>query len=155
MRLLILDLLNFQPRTIQNSVHSEITIGADGWSDQHKSAADGHNLSSDSDSSSTTRSPPQNQVARPAITFTRQVCRAHRNKKIKKRMDLQVAALTEWPALAELAPDIFPGDVLARAKELCAEIGSIGAYAHNKGVPMIRRSVAGFIEGECSRPSFA
>ncbi|KAJ7806937.1 transaminase [Mycena olivaceomarginata] len=136
MRLLTLDLLNLQPRTIQNSVHSEITIGADGCSDKHKSAAEGHNLSSDSDSSSTTRSAPQNQVARPAITFTR-----------------QVAALTEWPALAELAPNIFPGDVLARAKELCAEIGSIGAYAHNKGVPLIRRSVAGFIEERDGYPA--
>ncbi|KAJ7301494.1 alanine aminotransferase [Mycena albidolilacea] len=136
MRLLTLDLLNSQPRTIQNSVHSEITIGAEGCSDQHKSTAKEHNLPSDSDSSSTTRNPPQDQVARPAITFTR-----------------QVAALTEWPALAELAPDIFPEDVLARAKELCTEIGSIGAYAHNKGVPLIRRSVAGFIEERDGYPA--
>jgi alanine transaminase len=61
---------------------------------------------------------------------------------------LQVAALTEWPALAELAPGVFPADVIARAKELQEEIGSIGAYSHSQGVPFIRKSVARFIEGE-------
>lgn len=29
----------------------------------------------------------------------------------------KVAALTEWPALMELAPNVFPKDVIARAKE--------------------------------------
>lgn len=53
----------------------------------------------------------------------------------------------EWPALADLAPDAFPSDVVARAKELRAEIGSIGAYSHSMGVPLIRKSVADFIAG--------
>lgn len=53
----------------------------------------------------------------------------------------------EWPKLAELAKDAFPEDVIARAKELQAEIGSIGAYSHSKGVPYIRQNVARFIEG--------
>ncbi len=53
----------------------------------------------------------------------------------------------EWPALAELAPDAFPKDVIARAKELQEEIGSIGAYSHSQGVPFIRQNVAKFIEG--------
>jgi alanine transaminase len=53
----------------------------------------------------------------------------------------------EWPALAELAKDAFPADVIARAKELKAEIGSIGAYSHSQGVPFIRKNVAHFIEG--------
>ncbi len=55
----------------------------------------------------------------------------------------------EWPALAELAKDVFPADVIARAKELQAEIGSIGAYSHSQGVPFIRKNVANFIEGWC------
>ena len=53
----------------------------------------------------------------------------------------------EWPALADLAPDAFPKDVIARAKELRNEIGSIGAYSHSQGVPFIRMSVAKFIQG--------
>jgi alanine transaminase len=53
----------------------------------------------------------------------------------------------EYPALMELAPHVFPGDVIARAKELRAEIGSIGAYSQSQGVPFIRQNVAKFIEG--------
>jgi alanine transaminase len=62
----------------------------------------------------------------------------------------QVAALMEWPALVDLAPNAFPKDVVARAKELQEEIGSIGAYSHSQGVPFIRQNVAKFIEGESS-----
>ena len=54
----------------------------------------------------------------------------------------------EWPALAELARDAFPEDVIARARELQSEIGSIGAYSHSQGVPFIRKNVARFIEGQ-------
>lgn len=53
----------------------------------------------------------------------------------------------EWPALAELTRGVFPEDVIARAKELQSEIGSIGAYSHSQGVPFIRKNVARFIEG--------
>jgi hypothetical protein len=53
----------------------------------------------------------------------------------------------EWPALAELARDAFPEDVIARAKELQGEIGSIGAYSHSQGIPFIRKNVASFIQG--------
>ena len=57
----------------------------------------------------------------------------------------------EWPALAGLTKDVFPEDVLQRARELQQEIGSIGAYSHSQGVPFIRKNVANFIEGECPR----
>ena len=53
----------------------------------------------------------------------------------------------EWPDLAKLAPGVFPEDVVARARELSNEIGSVGAYSHSQGVPFIRKSVAHFIEG--------
>ena len=53
----------------------------------------------------------------------------------------------EYPPLAELVKDKWPADVIARAKELQDEIGSIGAYSHSKGVPLIRKHVAKFIEG--------
>lgn len=45
---------------------------------------------------------------------------------------------------------VFPGDAIARARELYEEIGSIGAYSHSQGVPFIRENVARFIEGEDS-----
>jgi alanine transaminase len=53
----------------------------------------------------------------------------------------------EWPDLAKLAPNAFPRDVIERAKELSAEIGSIGAYTHSQGIPFIRKNVAKYIEG--------
>ena len=53
----------------------------------------------------------------------------------------------EYPPLAEVVRGKWPQDVLDRAKELQEEIGSSGAYSHSKGVPLIRRSVAQFIEG--------
>ena len=58
-----------------------------------------------------------------------------------------MAALMEYPPLAEIVKGKWPQDVLDRAKELQEEIGSIGAYSHSKGVPLIRKSVAKFIEG--------
>lgn len=48
----------------------------------------------------------------------------------------------------ELAPQVFPKDVIARAKELLEDIGSIGAYSHSQGVPIVRNSVAKFIQGD-------
>lgn len=59
----------------------------------------------------------------------------------------QLAALTEYPELINVAKDAFPADVIERAQELLAEVGSIGAYSHSQGVPFIRKSVANFIEG--------
>jgi alanine transaminase len=59
----------------------------------------------------------------------------------------------EWPALANLAPNAFPKDVIKRAKELSEEIGSVGAYSHSQGVPFIRQSVAKFIEKRDGYPS--
>lgn len=53
----------------------------------------------------------------------------------------------EYPPLVELVKDKWPSDVIDRATELQGEIGSIGAYSHSKGVPLIRKHVAQFIEG--------
>ena len=62
----------------------------------------------------------------------------------------QVAALMEYRDLKYLAPNVFPKDVIARADELLEEIGSVGAYSHSQGVPLIRKHVAEFIHGLCS-----
>lgn len=58
----------------------------------------------------------------------------------------QVAALTEYPELIKLAPDAFPSDVVARAQEILNDVGSIGAYSHSQGIPLIRKHVAEFIQ---------
>ncbi len=64
----------------------------------------------------------------------------------------QVISLLEYPDLMEkhleLAKQIYPEDVIQRAKSLYREIGSVGAYTHSKGVLAIRKRVAKFIEGE-------
>lgn len=51
----------------------------------------------------------------------------------------------------ESGKDLFPEDVIARAKELYEEIGSIGAYSHSQGVPYIRKNVAAFIESKSNK----
>ncbi|KAF7359621.1 Alanine aminotransferase [Mycena venus] len=134
MRLLTLDLLNPQLQTVQYVVRGELAIKAETYRDQLKSG--GHNLPFDKVISSNIGNPQQKGLDQPPITFTR-----------------QVAALTEWPALADLAPGVFPADVVARAKGLQDEIGSIGAYSHSQGVPFIRKSVARFIEDRDGHPA--
>ncbi|KAJ7861688.1 hypothetical protein B0H14DRAFT_525615 [Mycena olivaceomarginata] len=121
MRPLTLDSLNQQLQTVQYAVRGELAIKAETYRDQLKSG--GHNLPLDKVISSNIGNPQRKGLDQPPITFTR-----------------QVTALTEWPALAELAPGVFPADVIARAKELQEEIGSIGAYLYSEGVPFIRKS---------------
>lgn len=53
----------------------------------------------------------------------------------------------EYPPLVEIVQGKWPQDVIDRAKELQEEIGSIGAYSHSKGVSLIRKHVAQFIQG--------
>ena len=63
--------------------------------------------------------------------------------------------MTEYPELIKTARHAFPEDVIERAEELLAEIGSIGAYSHSQGIPLIRKSVAKFIEGAEKLREFA
>ncbi|KAJ7714158.1 alanine aminotransferase [Mycena metata] len=134
MRPLTLDALNQQLQTVQYAVRGELAIKAEVLRDQLKSG--GADLPFDKVISSNIGNPQQKGLDQPPITFTR-----------------QVAALTEYPALATLAPNAFPEDVVARAQELLEDIGSIGAYSHSQGVPLIRKSVAAFIEARDGHPS--
>ncbi|KAJ3274200.1 Alanine--glyoxylate aminotransferase 2, mitochondrial [Terramyces sp. JEL0728] len=60
----------------------------------------------------------------------------------------QVSALLEYPDLlndknAELVKGIFPADTIQRAKELLKSMGgSIGAYSHSQGIPLVRKRIA-------------
>lgn len=71
------------------------------------------------------------QLGQKPITFTR-----------------QVACLTEYPDLMKNpdAKSLFPSDVIERAQLLLDAIGSVGAYSHSKGVPLIRQHVAEFLQ---------
>ncbi|KAJ7205373.1 alanine aminotransferase [Mycena rebaudengoi] len=136
MRSLTVDVLNPALRNVQYAVRGELAIKADQLREQLKTAD--HGLPFDKVISTNIGNPQQKGLDQPAITFTR-----------------QVAALTEWPALAELAPGVFPEDVVARAKEIIGEIGSVGAYSHSQGVPLIRKSVADFITARDGHPASA
>lgn len=63
----------------------------------------------------------------------------------------QVLSLLENPALLQKPEALrssfgYNQDVIDRAKKLLAGIQSVGAYSHSQGAPLIRESVARFIE---------
>lgn len=45
----------------------------------------------------------------------------------------------------EIALKLYASDAIDRAKLLLANIGSVGAYSHSQGIPLIRENVARFI----------
>ncbi|KAF9889404.1 hypothetical protein FE257_007305 [Aspergillus nanangensis] len=64
----------------------------------------------------------------------------------------QVLSLLENPALLENPEALrtafgYNQDVVDRAKKLLADVQSVGAYSHSQGAPIVRQSVANFIEG--------
>ncbi|WVQ95205.1 hypothetical protein IAU59_002299 [Kwoniella sp. CBS 9459] len=69
----------------------------------------------------------------------------------------QVISLLENPPLfkehLDVIKQIYPEDVIERAKSLHEEIGSVGAYTHSKGVLAIRKRVAKFIEERDGYPA--
>ncbi|KAF8809410.1 transaminase [Phlegmacium glaucopus] len=134
MRPLTIDGLNPALQKVQYAVRGELAIKAEVLRDKLKEP--NHGLPFDKVISSNIGNPQQKGLDQPPITFTR-----------------QVAALMEWPELANLAPNAFPEDVIERAKELSEEIGSIGAYSHSQGVPFIRKNVAKFIQERDGYPS--
>ncbi|ETW77190.1 hypothetical protein HETIRDRAFT_388676, partial [Heterobasidion irregulare TC 32-1] len=134
MRGLTVDSLNPSILKVQYAVRGELAIKAEEYREQLKQPD--HGLPFDKIISSNIGNPQQKGLDQPPITFNR-----------------QVAALMEWPALAELTNGVFPKDVIARAKELHAETGSVGAYSHSQGVPFIRKNVAKFIEERDGYPS--
>ena len=67
----------------------------------------------------------------------------------------QVASLLENPQLLDHEDVLINGlgykpDVVERARFLLSKIGSVGAYSASTGVPVIRDSVAKFLERESS-----
>ncbi|KAI0926558.1 hypothetical protein AcW1_002484 [Taiwanofungus camphoratus] len=119
--------LNPAVLNVQYAVRGELAIKADELHNRLQSAD--HDLPFTRVISSNIGNPQQKGLDQPPITFPR-----------------QIAALMEYPPLIDLLKDQWPADVIERARELKAEIGSVGAYSHSKGVPFIRKNVAKFIE---------
>ncbi|PVG01621.1 putative alanine transaminase [Serendipita vermifera] len=126
--------LNPRIKNVQYAVRGELAIKAEKYRDQLKNP--NHGLPFDKVITANIGNPQQKGLDQPPLTFGR-----------------QVAALLEYPTLMETGQNIFPSDVIQRAKELYAEIGSIGAYTHSQGVPFIRKNVAKFIENRDGYPS--
>ncbi|KZT01607.1 PLP-dependent transferase [Laetiporus sulphureus 93-53] len=121
---------------VQYAVRGELAIKADELHDKLKSEDYKDTLPFTKVISSNIGNPQQKGLDQPPITFTR-----------------QVAALMEYPPLVEIVKDKWPADVIARAQELQEEIGSVGAYSHSKGIPLIRKHVAQFITERDGYPS--
>lgn len=58
----------------------------------------------------------------------------------------QVLSLVEYPELLKNPPKVYKNDAIQRAKFLLSSIGSVGAYSTSNGPPVIRESIAKFIE---------
>ncbi|TDL20660.1 PLP-dependent transferase [Rickenella mellea] len=134
MRTLTSESLNPAILKVEYAVRGELAIRAEKYRNDLKKP--NHGLPFDRVISSNIGNPQQKGLDQPPLTFTR-----------------QIAALTEYPELLKTGRDLFPKDVVSRAEELLEEIGSIGAYTHSQGVPLIRRSVADFISKRDGHPS--
>ena len=56
----------------------------------------------------------------------------------------QVLSILQYPKLLEV-PNVFPSDTLERAKNLMADMKSIGAYSMSQGSHIVRESIASYI----------
>ncbi|THH08987.1 hypothetical protein EW145_g2342 [Phellinidium pouzarii] len=134
MRTLTVDSLNPAIRNVEYAVRGELAIKAEEY--RLRLRQPDNDLPFDRVISSNIGNPQQKGLDQPPITYSR-----------------QIAALTEYPELIDKAKDLFPADVIARAQEILEEVGSIGAYSHSQGVPLVRKSVADFIEERDGYPS--
>ncbi|KAI5120386.1 hypothetical protein M0805_000166 [Coniferiporia weirii] len=134
MQSLTIDSLNPAIRNVEYAVRGELAIKAEEY--RLRLRQPGHDLPFDRVISSNIGNPQQKGLDQRPITFTR-----------------QVAALTEYPELIDQARALFPEDTIARAQEILEEVGSIGAYSHSQGVPLVRKSVADFIAERDGYPS--
>jgi alanine transaminase len=130
---LTVELTNPALRKVEYAVRGELAIRAEAYRVQLQDGTGKDKLPFDAVVSSNIGNPQQKGLDQRPLTFPR-----------------QVAALTEYPELMHTARDAFPPDAIERAKELLDEVGSIGAYSHSQGIPLIRKHVAEFIQGACS-----
>ena len=134
------DTINPAVLDVEYAVRGELALKADQYSQQlagFSSSSANSKLPFDKVVTANIGNPQQKGLDQVPITYWR-----------------QIISLLEYPNLMEehlhVAKQIYPEDVLARARQLHEEIGSVGAYTHSKGVLAIRKRVAKFIEGESS-----
>ena len=129
---LTLDSINPNIRNVEYAVRGELSNRANTYAEQLASkdaSGSSSKLPFDSIVSANIGNPQQMpNLAQKPLTFWR-----------------QVAALTEYPALMDSAPQAFASDAIARAREILDDVGSVGAYSHSKGAISIRRHVSEFI----------
>eukprot|EP01119_Soliformovum_irregulare_P010165 TRINITY_DN2487_c0_g1_i1.p1 TRINITY_DN2487_c0_g1~~TRINITY_DN2487_c0_g1_i1.p1 ORF type:complete len:509 (+),score=102.86 TRINITY_DN2487_c0_g1_i1:182-1708(+) len=66
----------------------------------------------------------------------------------------QLLSLLQYPELIKTASGAFPKDVVERAQRTLQQIpGGLGAYSHSQGIPMVRKTVASFIERRDGYPA--
>jgi len=129
----------------QYAVRGELAVKAETYREQLKRPD--HGLPFNKVITANIGNPQQKGLDQKPLTFPRQVRIYTLYDGRAAHARLQVAALTEYTPLMETT-GIFPIDVIARARELYGEIGSIGAYSDGQGVSVVRRHVAEFIESE-------
>ena len=133
---LTLDSINPTVLDVQYAVRGEVAVKADQYMTKLEKEGKDANLPFDKVVTANIGNPQQSGLDQKPITYWR-----------------QVISLLEWPDLflkhADVIKQIYPKDVIERARTLHREVGSMGAYSHSKGIPAIRQRVAKRLEGEC------
>ena len=129
-RCLQLDNINPNVRAAKYAVRGELAVKAEEY--RVKLAQGDKSLPFDSVIFANIGNPQQ--LDQKPITFFRQVLSV-----------LENSALIEKPEVLKESFG-YGQDVIDRAKSLLAEIHNVGAYSHSQGAPVIRQSVARFIE---------
>lgn len=80
------------------------------------------------------------QLDQKPLTFFRQVASLLENPELLEKKDVLKEALG------------YKADVFARAEKLLNDVKSVGAYSQSQGAPVIRDSVAAFIESMVAVP---
>lgn len=135
---LTIDNINPAVRNVEYAVRGELALKADQYMQQIQ-ASGSSGLPFEKVVTANIGNPQQKGLDQQPITYWR-----------------QVISLLEYPDLLdhESAKQIYPADVLDRARSLHEEIGSVGAYSQSKGVLAIRKRVAKFLQGESTDSCF-
>lgn len=133
---LTLNTVNPACLNVEYAVRGELSLKADAFA--AKLAEGKHNLPFDRIIYANIGNPQERELKQQPLTYWR-----------------QVFSLVEYPDLLShpLADQLFPADALAKAKQLTAEFGSIGAYTGSKGSLPIRKRVTEFIERRDGYPA--
>ena len=131
-KVLNIDNINASVKAAKYAVRGEIAIKSDEYRDI-LARGQKDKLPFDSVISANIGNPQQ--LDQKPITFFRQVASLLENPLLLEHEDVLVNSLDYKP------------DVIERAKKLLADVQSVGAYSQSQGAPIVRESVARFIEG--------